>query len=246
MSVRIGLRRRYAERCVGSICLLAGVLLADDGSGIRPRESTADYTARQKVSGVTVAAALIPPGQVKKLFATDLNAGGYLVIEIAIYPEAANEIDVASGDFLLRVGSNSDIVRNASARVIAAALQPKSKPPEIRRKSDISVYSTATVGYESGTDPSGRRRSGVYTAAGTTVGVGDDPSASAPPRPASANRATIEQELADKALPEGKTTRTVAGYLYFPKPTARQKNAAYEITWYGNDKQVHLTIPAAK
>jgi len=38
----------------------------------------------------------------------------------------------------------------------------------------------------------------------------------------------------------------VAGYLYFPKPTARQKNTAYEITWYGNDKQVHLTIPAAK
>jgi hypothetical protein len=146
------------------------------------------------------------------------------------------------------VGSNSNIVRNASARAIAAALQPKSKPPEIRRKSDISVYSTATIGYESGTDPSGRRRSGVYTAAGTAVGVGDDPSASAPRGPASTDRdrATIEQELADKALPEGKTTRTVAGYLYFSKPTARQKNTAYEITWYGNDKQVHLTIPAAK
>jgi hypothetical protein len=56
----------------------------------------------------------------------------------------------------------------------------------------------------------------------------------------------MEQELADKALPEGKTTRAVAGYLYFPKPTARQRNAAYEITWYGIDRQVHLTIPAAK
>jgi hypothetical protein len=195
---------------------------------------------------VTVAATVVPPDRVKKLFATDLNAGGYIVIEIAIYPEADNEIDVSSGDFLLRVGSNPDIVRNASASAIAAALQRKSKPPEIRRKSDISVYSTATVGYESGTDPSGRRRSGVYTAAGTAVDVGDDPGAPAPPRSASTDRATIEQELADKALPEGKTTRTVAGYLYFPKPTGRQKNAAYEITWYGNDRQVHLTIPAAK
>jgi hypothetical protein len=230
------------------MCLLAGLLLADDVSGIRPRESSADYTARQKVSGVTVAAALIPPDQVKKLFATDLNAGGYLVIEVAIYPEAGNEIDVASGDFLLRVGSNPDIVRNASARAIAAALQRKSTPPEIRRKSDISVYSTATIGYESGADSNGRRRSGVYGAAGVGVGVGDDPSASAPPRPASTDRdrATIEQEIADKALPEGKTTRGVAGYLYFPKPTARQKNGAYEITWYGNDKQVHLPIQAAK
>ena len=56
----------------------------------------------------------------------------------------------------------------------------------------------------------------------------------------------MEQELADKALPEGKTTRAVAGYLYFPKTTAKQRNASYEITWYGIDRQVHLTIPAAK
>jgi hypothetical protein len=103
-------------RCVGLICLLAGIELADDESGIRPRESSADYPARQKVSGVTVAAAVIPPDQVKKLFATDLSAGGYIVIEVAIHPEAGNEIDVSSGDFLLRVGSNPAIVRNASAR----------------------------------------------------------------------------------------------------------------------------------
>jgi hypothetical protein len=230
------------------ICLLAGMLHADDTGGLRPRENSTDYTAHQKVSGVTVAAAVIPPDQVKKLFATDLNAGGYIVIEVAIYPEAGNEIDVSSGDFLLRVGSNPAIVRNASASAIAAALQRKSTPPDIRRKSDVSVYSTATVGYESGTDAYGRRRSGVYTAASVGVGVGDDPNAGAPPRPGSTDqdRTTMEQELADKALPESKTTRAVAGYLYFPKPTARQRNAAYEITWYGIDKQVHLTIPAAK
>jgi hypothetical protein len=234
-------------RCVGLICLLAGLLFADDVSGIRPRESSADYTANKKISGVTVAAAVIPPDQVKKLFATDLNAG-YIVIEVAIYPEAGNEIDVSSGDFLLRVGSNPAIVRSASARAIAAALQRKSTPPEIRRKSDISVYPTATIGYESGTDTYGRRRSGVYTAAGVGVGVGDDPNGTAPPRPASTDRdrTTMEKELADKALPEGKTTRAVAGYLYFPKPTVRQRNAAREITWYGIDRRVHLTIPAAK
>jgi hypothetical protein len=60
------------------------------------------------------------------------------------------------------------------------------------------------------------------------------------------DRTTMEQEPADKALPEGKTTRAVAGYLYYPKPTARQRNAAYEISWYGNDRHVHLTIPAVK
>jgi hypothetical protein len=234
-------------RCAGLTCLLAGLLLADNVSGIRPRESSADYPASQKVSGVTLAAAVIPPDQVKKLFATDLNAGGYIVIEVAIYPEADAEIDVSSGDFLLRADSNPAIVRNASAGAIAAALQRKSTPPEIRRKSDISVYPTATIGYESGTDPYGRRRGGVYTAAGVGVGVGD-PNATAPPRPASTDRdrTIMEQELADKALPEGKTRRAVAGYLYFPKPTARQRNTAYEISWYGIERPVHLTIPAAK
>jgi hypothetical protein len=230
------------------LSLLAGLLVADAVTGIRPRESSADYTAHQRVPVATVAAAVIPPDQVKKLFATDLNAGGYMVIEVGIYPEGGAEIGVSSGDFLLRVGSSPAIVRNASARAIAAALQRPGKPPEIRRKNDINVYPTATIGYESGTDGYGRRRSGVYTAVGVGVGVGDDPSASAPPRPASTDRdhATMEQELADKALPEGNTTRTVAGYLYFPKPTAKQKNAAFEITWYGSDRQVHLTLPAAK
>jgi hypothetical protein len=233
-------------KCVGLIFLLAALLLASDGGGILPREKSADYPTHQTVSGATVAAALIPPDQVKKLFATDLNAGGYIVIEVAIYPEAGAEIDVSSGDFLLRVGSNPAIVRNASASAIAAALQRKNAPPAIRRKSDVNVYSTATIGYESGTDGYGRRRSGVYTAAGVGVGVGDDPNAAPPPRPGSTDqdRTAMEQELADKALPEGKTTRAVAGYLYFPKPTAKQKNAAYEITWYGIDRQVHLTIPA--
>ena len=160
-------------RCVVLIYLLACLLRADAVSGIRPRESSADYTSHQKVPGATIAAAVIPPDQVKKLFATDLNAGGYIVIEVGIYPEGGAEIGVSSGDFLLRVGSNPAIVRNASARAIAAALQRPSKPPEIRRKSDINVYPTATIGYESGTDPYGRRRSGVYTAAGVGVGQGE-------------------------------------------------------------------------
>jgi hypothetical protein len=87
-----------------------------------------------------------------------------------------------------------------------------------------------------------------FCAAGVGVGVGEDPGVATPPRPGSTDRdrVTMEQELADKALPEGKTTRAVAGYLNYPKPTARQRNVAYELTWYGNDRQVHLTIPAAK
>jgi hypothetical protein len=234
---------------VASICLAVGLLLADDPRGIRPRGSSADYPARQTVSGVTAAAAVLPPDQVKKLFATDLNAGGYIVVEVAIYPEAGKEVTIASGDFQLRMVSDGSTVRPASARAIAASLQRKNTPdPKVRNRGDVNIYPSATIGYESGTDPySGRRRSGVYTAAGVGVGVGPDPGLSSP-RPASTDmdRSTMEQELADKALPEGRITPDVAGYLYFPKPSGKPSKTAVELTWYGNDRVVRLKIPAPK
>jgi hypothetical protein len=53
----------------------------------------------------------------------------------------------------------------------------------------------------------------------------------------------MQQELEDKALPEGKATSAIAGYLYFPKPAGKQKNVPYELTFYGTDPKVHLSVP---
>jgi hypothetical protein len=53
--------------------------LAAGGGGIRPRGSSADYPAHEAAGGV-IGAAVIPSDQVRKVFATDLNSGGYLVI----------------------------------------------------------------------------------------------------------------------------------------------------------------------
>ena len=44
-------------------------------------------------------------------------------------------------------------------------------------------------------------------------------------------RATISQELWEKSLPDGKTAQPVAGYLYFPKPPGRAKDAAWELRY---------------
>ena len=56
----------------------------------------------------------------------------------------------------------------------------------------------------------------------------------------------MEQELEDKALPDGKITAPVAGFLYFPKPSAKDKNTSYLLTFYGSARQITLRVPAVK
>lgn len=229
------------------LVLTATALLAN-GGGIRPRGSATDYPAHETAGGVTLAAAVIPPDQVKKLFATDLNRGGYIVIEVAVYPDAGRELDVASGDFMLQAGPKSETTRAVSARAIASILQ-KQNTPDPPKAGDITVVPTATIGYESGGyDPrTGQRTHGVYTAAGVGVGVGG---AGAPPVPGPAStdrdRVTMQQELEDKALPEGKTTNAVAGYLYFPKPKGKGRDTIVELTYYGAPQQLRLKMSIAK
>lgn len=222
--------------------VVAGMALAAGGGGIRPRGSSADYPAHETAGGVTIGAAVIPSDQVRKVFATDLNSGGYLVIEVAVYPDAGREIDLSAGDFMLRAGPDSETVRAASGSAIASALQRKNAPRP-GKASDVSVYPTASIGYESGGyDPvTGGRRRGVYTEAGVGVGVGEPrpPGSAATDR----DRSTMQQELDDKSLPEGKTAQAVAGYLYFPRPSGKAKTAAYELTYYGAARQVKLRVP---
>jgi hypothetical protein len=229
------------------LCLTSGLLLAGDGNGIRPRGTAADYPAHESAGGTTIAGAVIPPDQCRRMFSADLDHAGYIVIEIAIYPENNREVDLSSNDFMLRIGSESDASRAVSARTLAATLfkkdnrQPKVGPP-------IDVATSSTIGWENGRDPiTGQRRNGVYTGGGVGVGTGtgrgypDDPQ-----RPPSTgrDRATVEQELLDKALPEGPTRRAVAGYLYFPKPSKKTKNASYEITYYGAPEKIRMLLPS--
>jgi hypothetical protein len=237
-------------RTVVLFALAAGLLPAAD-NGVRPRVAPSDYAAHQAAGGITVAAAVVPPDQVAKLFATDLNKGGYVVLEVAVYPEAGRDADVRARDFLLRAGNQGTTVRPVSADAIASILQQKNspKPQKPPGPHDITLYPTATIGYESGGyDPVTGRRGGVYTAAGVGVAVGAPQQPPAPPRPASTtrDRDTMRQELADNGLPEGRATAAVAGYLYFPKPGTLRKGDVYNVTWYGETGQMQLAVPAGK
>ena len=96
---------------------------------------------------------------------------------------------------------------------------------------NVHVYNTDTVIYSGGH---------VYTEAGTAVAVGKDPYP-APPPPPRPDQAGLEQQLDEKSLPDGNTAKPVAGYVFFPKPTA-DKRADFELIYFGLDGQITLKL----
>ena len=64
-----------------------------------------------------MAAVVVRPDQVRKIFATDLNRGGYIVVDVAVYPEARRVVDLSNADFVLRI--DSETVRPVGASAIA-------------------------------------------------------------------------------------------------------------------------------
>lgn len=206
-----------------SLLLALGAALWAGGSdGIRPRATAADYPAHAARDAVSVGVDLLAPDQVRKIFVSDVHRT-YVVVEVALYP--SHDLNLEWDAFQLRLSGTQKSVRPASPRAVASALQ-KTAP----NQSDVTVYPTVGVGYESGPrtyDPvtGGTRGGGWRTAVGVGVGVGSTRPASTEP-----DRRTMETELSEKGLPAGAFSKPIAGYLYFPLAPAK-KSSAYELEY---------------
>ncbi len=222
------------------VLLACAVALVAGETGIRPRPNVSDYPAHQSGAGATLGAMVVPPEQVKKLFAVDLNKLGYVVVEMAVYPD--RNVEIAARDFLLRIAGDGSTVRPASPATIAGRLHKKdSPPPQLPER--VQVHGSETIGYGTGTY-GGRRTGGVYTESTLGVGVGEPRRPPPPPRSGKDKDSLSAQvDLENQALPEGRFSQPVAGYLYFP---AAPKKSALEITWYAADGQVRLPLPSTK
>ena len=213
-------------------------------SGIAPRATPGDYPVRQSAPGLTVAAMVLSPAQVKKLFPMNLDSAGYIVVEIGIFPDPGNQVTVDTDQFRLQVGDDRTMRRPLEPAEIMAAKRNGGKshqPPSL--PGNIPVATTATIGYESGGP---YNRGGVYGGASTTVGTpGSQPYPPPDPRTAGPDPVDIEHDLVDKELAAGKTTVPVAGYLYFTKPKQKQKNPPYDLTYRGAGESIHLALPPA-
>jgi len=223
--------------------IAAGLLLAADGA-LSPRPSASDYPAHVAAPGITFAAEAVAPEVARKTLGADVYRAGYVTLEVAVYPDPGNQVNLASGDFTLRAESSSSTMRAATAEVVSAAVYPDAgtRAPETPHK--VDVYTGSTVGYGSG---GYGRPGGVYTGGGVGVGTGGAGPAGSPPSQPSASRERernlLEVSLSEKGLPAGKTGHAVAGYLYFPKPNVRGKNTGYQLVWSGGDSTVRLSVP---
>jgi hypothetical protein len=229
-------------------------LLAQSG-GIPVRSAPTDYATRNVVDGITVAASVVSPDQVRKLFPKDLNHEGYIVVEVAVFPATGAPLDISPDEFTLRVGNDGTILTSRTPAAIAAGdkktTASKSTPPQL--PGNVHVYNSETIGYESRTNGPYGRQGGVYTGTSTTVGVGNPPypPSSAPPqqplpRGAKPDWTALKQELEAKELPAGRTAEPVAGYLYFLRPATKEKRPDSELVWYRTAGQIRLSVPAPK
>jgi hypothetical protein len=218
--------------------LLPALALLAQNDVVTPRAQPTDYPAHAPAKGATLAAAQVPADQQKQIFHADLNRAGYVVFEVAIYPDGANQPDILPADFRLVAPPDATNMRASEPVVVAAAVYPYDKPRTVP-PTNVQVYTEANIGYQSGGNG---RRGGMYGGGGVGVGVGTDPTA--PPASSSGNkdqaRNNLEAALNGKALPAGKVTGPTAGYLYFPK--AGKKAAKYELTYYGADGTTKLVL----
>ena len=205
--------------------------------GTVARSTALKYPAHAEQDGVAMGAVLLTSEAARKDFVSDVNHC-CLVVEVALYPQKGQNLDVSLNDFSLRTIGTDSAVKAASATLISGTLQKKAAASR-----DVVVSPSAGVGYESGVvyDPmtgQPRHGGGVYTQTGVGVGIG---SPGGQGGGTDADRKVMEAELDEKGLPEGAVAAPVAGYLYFPL-AKKTKNAHYELEYMLNGNKVVLRL----
>lgn len=212
----------------------ATLAFAQPTSGIDPRPSVADYPAHTGNDAVSVGAVFLAGADQRKILGEDWS-GSYLIVEVALYPESGHPLTVAPRDFMLRVGTER--VAPVDAETLVPYPHTKTNSGPIGPDSKVHVRTVDTIGVASG--PYGRKT--VYTDSQVQVAVGDTPYPSQPPPPPDP-KLEKRRALEDKELPDAKTAKPIAGYLYFPKPKKVAKDAAYELDYYGDPGELKLEL----
>ena len=224
------------------LCLIAvgflGTLVASAQDGVPARPTPSDYAVHESIKSAVVAAAVVPPAQVKKLFPGDA-VKGYVVVEVAVYPQDGSTVLVDAFDFALKLGP--DLLSHPRTPQEIASIWDEKNAPQPRHKVDV-VTETGVV-YTSGNDPVyGRSRGwGTYTGVGVATGGQGGPP---PPPPSSVDPRAVQARVWAKALPEGPTARPVAGYIYFPIYSKKSKNAPLGLQYLKDGAPVDLPFPS--
>ena len=216
------IRRRRYECALASflflLCAAALPALASEREGVVPLGQARDYPHHLDQEDFSVGVKILSSADIKRLFASTLD-DGYIVLELAIYPNDGKLVEVSEKQFILHDDDNRDYARAASAAEVARVLQKSNAKPEGR---DLTVYPQVGIGYSTGDR---YRRGGWQTSTG--VGVAVEPQT--PQASTDADRKTMETELQEKGLPRGTLAKPAAGYLYFPLRRRKMRQAKLSI-----------------
>ena len=215
---------------VGSTILSMAASAAD--TGVPPRGASTDYPVHGTADTATIAADVIPPNQVAKMFSSEISKQ-YVVVEVAIYPANGVPFDVESVDFALRVGQR---VGRADRPIDVAPWAERRDGPRL----PVDVTTETGVIYQRSSDPVyGHQQSvGTYTGVGVSA-----PGQNVPPPPApKADPRAIYEKIRRTALAEGATKTVIAGYLYFPQYAKRRKSDAIELKYAKDNVTLNLAL----
>jgi hypothetical protein len=226
------------NRILYSGLMIAALVFAGDGRP--PRASSSDYPVHEDTKTATIAALRVPAEQLNKNFPSELSKK-YPVVEVAIYPKDGATVDIATMDFVLRLADGES--RPETPEEVASIWRPRGNGgPDLPGRTRVTTETGVIVA--TGTDPNtGRKATNVGTYEKVGVASGDDPN-----RPVQYPRGTssvdadrMEAQLGKWALPEGKTTGPVAGYLYFPLPVKKSKGPL-ELQYTHDGAWANLTL----
>ena len=213
-----------------------GVCLAD--TGLPPRPSAADYAVHRSMPDGEIAAERLKPDRVAKTFSSEIDRD-YMVIEVAVYPQNGAIIDVQWFDFVLRFAGQQETRPDTPEE----ASVPLRERPGI--KGPVEVTSETGVIVTTQKDPvTGRRSTSAGTYEGIGVAVGNPQPNPLPPASRGPDPRVLQDKLQAKALPQGKTGKAIAGYLYFPKPPKKPQNNLLELAYSKNNPPLNLPLPA--
>jgi hypothetical protein len=217
---------------------LLGAFAAAGDTGVPPRPDSSEYPVHQDTKTATIAAALVRPEQVKKLFSSDFSRR-YLVVEVAVYPRAGGGTDVDRFDFALKLGTG-ELIQPARLEEAAKVWQEKGGPLSSHR---TDVTGTAGVVYGSSSGPNGGSH-GWGTYAGAGVEAGGSGQQTAPPAPPSSDQQALEAKIREKALPQGQTGKAVAGYLYFRAASKGLNGISISLEYLKDGALIRMPLPS--
>jgi len=191
-------------------CLCAGGLLAQSGTPPKPKPE--DYEAHGQVRDASLGAEFMIhsfEGEGVTYVAKD-----YLVVEVAVYPPKGGMVDVEPLAFTLRLDGKKLLHPHTIAMVRSTLEHPEWRDAPRVEAAAGTNGGGVVLGAPRPTGPTPTQPPRPTSPLPPPpIDPGEDPRAPGVPR---VQRVSAAELLVQTALPEGKQTGPVSGYLYFP------------------------------